>query len=135
MHVSTEKAGVGQIVFKRTGEVLWNGKIIQGSHIVPATKNLGIYLDDGKGGTFLLNGSGDPKSILDAKIEGIGRPVRDLWPNKTERELTFLYSACGCPVKVKARRVGELTKRTKQLPVMFPDDPAVVAVINRLMKW
>ena len=49
--------------------------------------------------------------------------------------MTFIYSACGCPVKVMCRRVGERTVRTKDMPVIFPDDPAVVGVITKLMGW
>ena len=37
--------------------------------------------------------------------------------------------------KATARRNGERTVRTKELPVMFPDDPAVMTVIKRLMGW
>ena len=33
------------------------------------------------------------------------------------------------------RRVGERTSRTKDMPVMFPDDPAVVELISKLMLW
>ena len=65
----------------------------------------------------------------------MGVTVGDIWPEGAEREVTFLYSACGCPVKVMAMRVGDKTVRTRNLPVMFPDDPAVVTVINRVMRW
>ena len=81
-----------------------------------------------------MDGSNNPKSILDAKIRDLGRPVRAIWPSGAEREVTFLYSVCGCPVKVMVKRVGDRTVRTKEVPVIFPDDPAVVSVINQLMK-
>src|SRR5205809_786123 len=32
MHVSSEKPGIGSLIFRRTGEVLWRSKIIMGSH-------------------------------------------------------------------------------------------------------
>jgi hypothetical protein len=68
-------------------------------------------------------------------VKEIGIPIRDFWPDGAEREMTFIYSACGCPVKVMARRVGERTERTKDTPVIFPDDPAVVTLIARIMTW
>ena len=56
-------------------------------------------LDDGKGKPYLLDGSHDATSILDASVRDLGIPVRDFWPDGDEREATFFYSACGCPVK------------------------------------
>ena len=61
--------------------------------------------------------------------------IRDVWADGTEAEITFIYSACGCPVKVLCRRTGDRTVRVKEMPVIFPDDPAVVEVITRLMRW
>ena len=135
MHVSAEKPGMASFTFRRTGEVIWNCRIIPGPRSVPAAMNLGVFVDDGKGKMLVVDGSGNPKSILQAKIQDIGKPVRDLWPKGAVREVTFMYSACGCPVKVMVKRVGERTVRAKASPVIFPDDPAVVAVINRLMMW
>lgn len=135
MHVSLEKTGRGSLVFRRTGDLLWTCRIIQGERTAPAVKNLGIMFDDGNGQSLVVDGSHSPKSFLDAPVRDVGRPVRDLWPAGAEREMTFLYSACGCPVKVDVMREGETMKRTKDLPVMFPDDPAAVKVINALMKW
>jgi hypothetical protein len=138
MHVSSEKPGIGALVFKRTGEVLWKSKIVLGTN-PPASyftgKDLLILIDNGAGKTFTIDGSGNPASILDARIREMGVLVRDFWPDGMDRELTFIYSACGCPVKVMTRRTGERTMRTKELPVMFPDDPPVVTVIARLMGW
>ncbi len=62
-------------------------------------------------------------------------PVRDIWPDGQQREFTFIYSACGCPVHVLAKRVGDKTVRVSDTPVIFPDDPAAVTVISRLMGW
>lgn len=136
MHVSSEKQGMGSLIFRRTGEVLWQSRIVPASQ-PPAfsVKNLGILLDNGSGTTYTVDGSGNPASILDARIKELAVPVRDFWPDGTEREVTFIYSMCGCPVKVMARRVGSHTVRTKELPVIFPDDPPVVATIERLMGW
>jgi hypothetical protein len=72
---------------------------------------------------------------MDTMVKGPGVSVRDFWPDGAEREVTFIYSMCGCPVKVMARRVGSHTVRTKELPVIFPDDPSAVATIERLMGW
>jgi len=134
MHVSSEKPGGGQLIFKRTGEVLWRGKINPTSQPVQP-KNLTILLDNGKGSTFTVDGSNNPNSIVDAKVKPGDLPVRDVWPDGQERELTFIYSACGCPVKVFAKRVGDRTMRVSDTPVIFPDDPAAVTLIARLMKW
>ena len=136
MHVSTEKPGLGSLIFKRTGEVLWSGKVVPSTNAAPFSGNaLTIYLDDGTGKMFTVDGSGNPASILDASIKEAGLPIRDWWPDGAEREATFIYSACGCPVKVMCRRVGDRTMRTKSLPVIFPDDPSVVTLISQLMRW
>ena len=134
MHVSSEKPGGGQLIFKKTGEVLWRGKINPSSQPVQP-KNLTILLDNGKGTTLTVDGSGNPTSIIDARVKPGDLPVRDIWPDGQERELTFIYSACGCPVKLFARRVGDRTMRVSDTPVIFPDDPAAVTLIARLMRW
>ena len=134
MHVSSEKPGGGQLVFTRTGEVLWRGKINSTSQPIQP-KSLTILLDNGKGTTLTVDGSGNPSSIIEAKVKPGDLPVQDIWPDGQERELTFIYSACGCPVHVLAKRAGDRTLRVKDTPVIFPDDPAVVTVIARLMRW
>ena len=134
MHVSSEKPGGGQLIFKRTGEVLWRGKINSTSQPIQP-KNLTILLDNGKGTTLTVDGSNNPSSIIAAKVKPGDVPVQDIWPDGQERELTFIYSACGCPVHVLAKRIGDRTSRVKDTPVIFPDDPAVVTVIARLMRW
>ena len=134
MHVSSEKPGLAELVLKPTGRVLWRARIMPSSE-GGKQKNLTIYIDDGTGKTFIVDGSNNPPSVLDAKINGRPQLVKDAWPDGAEREVTFIYSACGCPVKAMVRRVGDRTVRTKDLPVLFPDDPAAVAVISRLMRW
>ncbi len=134
MHVSSEKPGQGSLVFRRTGEVLWNSKITP----VPgatAAKNLTIYLADDAGGSWMVDGAGGVSSVLDAKLRDKPVKVRDFWPDGADREVTFVYSACGCPVKVMVRRTGERTTRSTELPVIFPDDPPAVQAIARLMVW
>ena len=137
MHVSSEKPGLGALVFRRTGEVLWQSHIVKTNSAAPTFtgKNLLILIDNGEGKTFTVDGSGHPVSILDATIKEMGIPVRIFWPDGAVREVTSIYSACGCPVKVMVKREGERTVRTKELPVMFPDDPSVVTIISRLMQW
>jgi len=138
MHVSTEKPGTGALVFSRTGEVLWQSRIDPAKNPDASTfsgKNLTIYIDNGKGETFQVDGTGNPGTILEAKLRGSGQPIKSFWPDGAEREITFIYSACGCPVKVMVRRTGERTVRTKDQPVIFPDDPVAVATIQKLMRW
>lgn len=138
LHVSTEKTGVGTLIFKPTGRVLWQNRVVLPTNAPAApfnAKNLTIYLDNGAGKLLTVDGSGNPNSILEARVKEIGVPILAMWPEGEEREMTFIYSACGCPVHVMAKRVGDRTMRTKELPVMFPDDPAVVTLIGRLMGW
>lgn len=137
MHVSSEKTGKAAIVFKRTGAVLWQSRIIPSKTKTNAFtgKDLLILLDAGQGKSVTVDGSNNPATILDANVKEIGIPVRNFWPDGTEKEVTFIYSACGCPVKVMTRRVGERTERTKEMPVIFPDDPAVVTLITKVMAW
>lgn len=134
MHVSSEKSGLAELVLKPTGRVLWRARILPSSE-GGKEKGLTIYIDDGTGKTFLVDGRNNPPSVLEAKINGRLQFVKEAWPDGAEREVTFIYSACGCPVKVMVRRVGDRTVRTKELPVIFPDDPAAVDTIARLMRW
>lgn len=92
-------------------------------------------LDNGKGTNYTVDGSTNPVSVIEATVKPGNLPVKDIWPDGQERELTFIYSACGCPVHVLAKRAGDRTVRVKDTPVIFPDDPAAVTVIARLMKW
>ena len=134
MHISSEKAGRGSLVFKRTGAVLWDSTItpVAGSS---TAKNLTVLIGDQTGASWVVDGSSGAKSILDARLRDQSVAIRDFWPEAAEREVTLIYSACGCPVKVMARRLGERTVRTKDLPVIFPDDPAAVQTIATLMHW
>lgn len=137
MHVSTEKPGRGSLVFRRTGEILWQCEMRPSPNPNAAFtgKNLSIFVDDGKGKSLTVVGANNPSSILTANVRELGRPVASIWPDGAEREVTFIYSACGCPVKVMVKRVGDRTVRTKELPVIFPDDPAAVTTIEQLMRW
>jgi hypothetical protein len=134
MHVSAEKPGLGELIFKRTGKVIWRSRI-QATSALPKAKNLVVLIDNGNGKSLTVDGSNNPGSILDANVKEMGVPVQAVWPEGMEREVTFIYSACGCPVKVKVKRAGNKTVRTSDLPVIFPDDPAAVTAIARLMRW
>jgi hypothetical protein len=134
MHVSTEKPGTAMLVFKRTGKVLWRCRINPTTE-APKQKNLLILIDNGGGRSITVDGSNNPPTVLEANAKELGKPVKDAWADGTEREVTFVYSACGCPVKVMTRRVGNKTVRTSDKPVIFPDDPAAVQVISKLMGW
>ena len=138
MHLSAEKPGIGALVFHRSGESLWKTRIVPATHPPTSSfagKNLYITLDNEEGKPFLLDGSNGPASILDTLVRDTGKPVRDFWPESAERQVSFFYSACGCPVNVLTRRVGDKTVRARELPVIFPDDPAAAATITRLMGW
>ena len=52
---------------------------------------------------------------LDAKVRDLAVPVREFWADSEEREVTFFYSACGCPVHVQVKRAGNTTVRVKDL--------------------
>jgi len=135
MHVSSEKPGTGFLRFKRTGQIIWQSRIGNPGDAPAGAKSLNIYMDNGAGGSFVLDGQRGGASVLEVYLQNSTQKVRDVWPDKTSREFTYVYSACGCPVKVQVRREGERTERVRDLPVMFPDDPAVVQTIAQLMKW
>lgn len=137
MHVSSEKPGMATLKNKRTGELLWRARIGNPGDAPAGAKTLSIYVDKGLGNreTFVLDGTRGGASVLDVYIQNSTQKVRDIWPDGADREVTFVYSACGCPVKVMCRRVGDRTVRTSPLPVIFPDDPAAVSTISNLMKW
>ncbi|GEM_PF-1597295 len=137
MHVSSEKAGMGTLKFKRTGELLWRARIGNPGDPPAGQKNLMIYLSKGSGdaSNHVLDGSRGGDNALNVYLQNSQQRARDVWPDGAEREVTFVYSACGCPVKVMVRRVGERTMRTKDTPVIFPDDPDAVRTISNLMKW
>jgi hypothetical protein len=135
MHISMEKPGIGSLVFKRTGEVLWKTKIIPPVSSTPQPKTLTILMTDNSGKTVMLDGTKGATRVMDVPLQNSTTTVREVWPDGEEREFTFTYSICGCPVKAKVRRIGELTARTTELPVMFPDDPDALATIARLMGW
>ncbi len=136
MHVSMEKPGLGALVFKRTGEELWKSRIVPRKEGPPGPKNLTVIMDDkATGKSMMLDGSRGIGRVLDVPLHNTPNVVRDLWPDGADREFTYIYSACGCPVKAMVRRTGEMTVRTTNSPVMFPDDPEALAVIHNLMGW
>jgi len=136
MRVSSEKPGLATITYRRTGKELWKSRIIPSTHKPPFTGgSLTILFDVGEGKVFTVDGSMGPSSILTAMLKEPAVQVGQVWPEGEVREMTFIYSACGCPIKVKCRRVGDRTARTDATQVIFPDDPAAMQVINALMKW
>jgi len=136
LRVSSEKPGLAAITYRRAVEPLWKSRITPATHKPPFTGgSLTIYFDVGDGKVFTVDGSTGPSSILTATLKEPGVQIGPIWPEGEVRELTFTYSACGCPIKVKCRRAGEGTARTDATQVIFPDDPAAMQVINALMKW
>ena len=139
MHISSEKAGVGQLVLKTTGKVIWDCRIYpkkDGSKVA-AEKQLMIYIerDNEKDKFYTVNGSGNPASIFDCKLDETKQPVNDYWKNNTVKEFIFIYSACGCPVHVKFLRMGFKSIFQSGDNVIFPDDPGVLSVLHKLMAW
>ena len=135
MHVSSERPGVGALVFKRTGEVLWKARLVAAGP-PPPEKALTITMEDPTGKTvYAVDGSKNPTHILDAVLNQNPLTMKDYWPDGEERTLTFIYSTCGCPVRTRVKRVGNTTVRPNDWPVMFPDDPDAMRVINGLMGW
>ena len=135
MHISMEKPGMGSLVFMRTGEELWKSRIVPAKSSTPQEKRMTILMDDNAGKSVMLDGSKGAAHVLDVPLQDSTTRVREVWPDGAEHEFTFIYSVCGCPVKVKAKRGGETTVRTSDHPVLFPDDPAAAETINRLMGW
>ncbi len=136
MHVSSEKSGVAYLRNKRNGQLIWQARIGKPGDPPAGQKNLMIYVANGQGGNHVLDGArGGGGSVLDIYLQNSQQKLRDVWPSGAEREVTFIYSACGCPVKVMVERQGESVRRTKPLPVIFPDDPAAVQTIAVIMKW
>jgi hypothetical protein len=126
---------MAMLKFRPTGRPFWRARIGNPGEPPAGPKSLNIYLANGSGGNSVLDGGRGGASVLDVFIQGSQSRARDVWPDGAEREVTFIYSACGCPVKVMVRRDGERTARTGSSPVIFPDDPAVVTTISTLMKW
>lgn len=137
MHVSSEKPGLGSLVFKRTGEVLWKSRILQGPPATSpyANKQLVITVAENEKSAPPLDASNGATDLLDTIVSTKGVALRDFWKDGEQRELTFFYSTCGCPVKVPARRVGDRIVRTSDMPVLFPDDPQAMVTINNYLKW
>lgn len=136
MHISSEKAGIASLVNRRTGEILWKNRIVAASHPPSsafAGKNLILMAGDEHGKLYLLDGSKNPTSIMDTVVRDLAIPLSDFWPDGAERELVVFYSACGCPVKFGGRRAGNKILRISDLPVVFPDDPVIVATLVRLL--
>ena len=135
MHVSAEKPGLGALVDRRNGQVLWTAAIIPSQEVKSAKGELTILVDNGSGKQLVVDGSTNPRTIIDATIREGAVPMREYWPDGAEREVSFIYSACGCPVKARVKRIGDTTVRIEDGHVMFPDDPAAMQVIRRLMGW
>jgi hypothetical protein len=135
MHVSSEKSGVAFLRNKRDGKLIWQARIGKPGDAPAAGKNLMIYVSNGQGGNHVLDGTRGGASVLEVYLKDSQQRLRDVWPDGAEREFTFIYSACGCPVKVMVQRQGDRTRRTTDLPVIFPDDPDAVRTIAGIMKW
>jgi hypothetical protein len=136
LRVSSEKPGLAAITYRRTGKELWKSRITFATQKPQFTGGeLKVFFDVGDGKTYTVDGSTGPSSILTAMLKEPAVQIGQIWPDGEVRELTFVYSACGCPIKVKCRRSGDRTVRTETTQVIFPDDPAAMQVITNLMRW
>lgn len=137
MRISFEEPGAAELVFRPTGEVLWSGKVVPGppSTNPYAGKGLVVMVADAQGRDHVIDGSRGISSIFDGLVPDMKTTVGAMWPEGEERQVSFIHSTCGCPVKVKVRRAGTRTVRTPDQQVLFPDDPQVLASINQLMGW
>jgi hypothetical protein len=93
MHLSMEQPGIGTLIFRRTGEVLWKSKIAAAPTGPPPPKKLTIIMDDNAGTSSMLDGSKGATHVLDVPINNSPSRVRDLWPDGAEREFTFICAA------------------------------------------
>ena len=139
MHISSEKAGGAQLIHKTSGKLLWNCKIYpkkDGTKIA-AAKQLMIYIEreNEKDKYYTVDGSGNPASIYDCKLDETNQSLNDYWKNNTVKEFIFIYSACGCPVHAKFLRMGFKSIYQSGDNVIFPDDPAVLSMLHKLMAW
>lgn len=139
MHISSEKAGGAQLILSTTGKVLWNCKIYpkkDGTKIA-AQKQLNIYIEreNEKDKYYTVDGSGNPATIFNCKLNETKVSMNDYWKDNTVKEFIFIYSACGCPVHAKFLRKGNRSVFQSGDNVIFPDDSAVLAVIHSLMAW
>ena len=139
MHISSEKIGGAQLVLKTSGKVLWNCRIYpkkDGSKVA-GEKQLMIYIEreNEKDKYYTVNGNGNPATIFDCILDETKQSVNDYWKNYTVKEFIFIYSACGCPVHVKFMRQGFKSTFQSGDNVIFPDDPAVLAVIHKLLAY
>jgi len=139
MHISSEKAGGGQLILSTSGKILWNCKIYpkkDGTKTAGA-KNLMIYIEreNEKDKYYTVNGNGNPATIFDCILDETKASLNSYWKNNTVKEFIFIYSACGCPVHVKFLRKGNQSVFQSGDNVIFPDDPGVLTVIHKLMAW
>lgn len=139
MHISSEKVGGAQLILSSTGKVLWNCKIYpkKDGTKVAAQKQLNIYIEreNEKDKYYTVDGSGNPATIFNCKLNETKVSVNDYWKDNTIKEFIFVYSACGCPVHVKFLRKGNKTVFQSGDNVIFPDDAPVLSVIHKLMAW
>ena len=144
LRISSEEPGLGSLVYRPTGQVLWSTRVV-GPPVKPP-EDLTLSIEDEKGQPATVDGSTDPPTVIAAKIRETGVPVKQMWPVGAERHIGFRFSACGCYVEVRAKREGDRlvrlpttrkdgSVRPADLPVIFPDDPDVAAIVNRLMQW
>ena len=118
MHVGSEP-GLGSLIFKRTGEVLWTSKIVRRSVKHAFTgKDLTIYFDDRMQRLLTVDGTNHPISIFQAGVEKAH--LQDVArPDANSPSLQRVWLSVKVMIKTGWRPHGA----SPGSPVIFPDDP------------
>ncbi len=141
MHISSEKAGFGQLILKTNKKKVWNCKILRkktDGRKEAKPKALTIYVEQtgaDKGKYLTADGSTNPADIFVCKIKENGKVIGDYWKDGSVLEFIFIYSACGCPVHAKFMRHGNRSVIQNNNSVIFPDDPGIIPILRNLMKY
>jgi hypothetical protein len=137
MHISAEKAGYAELVISTTGKVIWSCSIHprRDGTRTAGTKQLNIYIEreNEKDKYYTVDGSGNPATIFNCRLDETKESVNDYWKNNTVKEFIFIYSACGCPVHAKFLRQGNRSVFQSGDAVIFPDDSEVLVMLRKLM--
>ncbi|NOT59079.1 MAG: hypothetical protein HOP19_02515, partial [Acidobacteria bacterium] len=86
MHVSSEKTGMAFLRNKRNGQLIWQARVGKPGDPPAGAKNLMIYMANEQGGNHVLDGARGGASVLDTYLQNSQQKLREVWPDRTERE-------------------------------------------------